>query len=273
MKRPISCSVTSGPGSLISLWTPEVGSIIAVEVRDSSMIRTKSQRIASSVSCSMMRVPVRPPARPVAMTGSPSAFSARATLTPFPPGIVRCSVERCLRPTWKLGTASVLSIAALRVTVMIIAGVFGRRLRRPPSSRPMEPRSAPACHWCLAEVLVEPCRAPPAPACRLCLGAALGAALADHEGDHRGARQQPRRPQPGCDFAGQARSRNRFGGDERHAGHLPATVEDGHGADRRPGVERAVELPGASTTVRARSPRRTVSVRRRAGVRSAWRSP
>ena len=32
-----------------------------------------------------MRLPVAPPARPVAITGLPSSFSARATLTPLPP--------------------------------------------------------------------------------------------------------------------------------------------------------------------------------------------
>src|SRR5437762_8735675 len=41
-------------GSFISVCTPEVGSITAVEVRDSCWIRTKSHRIASCVSCSMI---------------------------------------------------------------------------------------------------------------------------------------------------------------------------------------------------------------------------
>ena len=36
-----------------------------------------------------MRVPVGPPAKPVAITGWPSVLSVRATLTPLPPGIVR----------------------------------------------------------------------------------------------------------------------------------------------------------------------------------------
>src|SRR4051812_5156246 len=68
----------------------------------------------------MMRVPVGPPATPVAMTGMPSVFSARATLTPLPPAIAVCSTARWRRPRRKFGTASVLSIAALSVTVMII---------------------------------------------------------------------------------------------------------------------------------------------------------
>src|SRR4051812_36632644 len=92
----------------------------AVEVRDSSRIRTKSLRIASSVSCSITRVPVGPPATPVAITGWPSVFSARATLTPLPPAIEVCSTARWRRPRRKFGTARVLSIAALSVTVMII---------------------------------------------------------------------------------------------------------------------------------------------------------
>jgi hypothetical protein len=67
-----------------------------------------------------MRAPVGPPATPVAMTGWPSRLSARATLTPLPPAIDVCSTARWRRPSLKFGTASVLSIAALRVTVMII---------------------------------------------------------------------------------------------------------------------------------------------------------
>jgi hypothetical protein len=83
-----SRSLTSGPRSLISVCSPFVGSSTAVFVRDSSRMRTKSLRIASSVSASTIRVPVAPPAKPVAMTGWPSVFSVRATLTPLPPGSV-----------------------------------------------------------------------------------------------------------------------------------------------------------------------------------------
>ena len=46
----------------------------AVLVRDSSAMRTKSLRMPSAVSSSMMYVPARPPARPVAMTGWPSVL-------------------------------------------------------------------------------------------------------------------------------------------------------------------------------------------------------
>ena len=67
-----------------------------------------------------MCVPVAPPAKPVAITGWPSAFSVRAMLTPLPPAIVRCSTVRWRRPSRKFGTDSDLSIAALSVTVMII---------------------------------------------------------------------------------------------------------------------------------------------------------
>ena len=68
----------------------------------------------------MIRVPVGPPATPVAITGCPSAFRARATFTPLPPAMEVCSTARCRRPRRKFGTASVLSIAAFSVTVMII---------------------------------------------------------------------------------------------------------------------------------------------------------
>src|SRR5436305_11596528 len=66
-----------------------------------------------------MRVPVRPPTRPVATTGTSSAFSARATLIPFPPAAVNAALARCRWPSWKFGTVSDLSSAALSVTVMI----------------------------------------------------------------------------------------------------------------------------------------------------------
>ena len=88
-------------------------------VRDSPSIRVKSLRIDSSASCSRIRVPVGPPARPVAITGRPSSFSARATLTPLPPATVRASTARWRWPRRKFGTATVRSIAALSVTVRI----------------------------------------------------------------------------------------------------------------------------------------------------------
>ena len=66
-----------------------------------------------------MRVPVGPPASPVAMTGAPSVLSVRATLTPLPPASVCCSTVRWRRPRRKFGTDSDLSMAAFRVTVMI----------------------------------------------------------------------------------------------------------------------------------------------------------
>ena len=72
------------------------------------------------MSCSTIRVPVAPPASPVAITGAPSVLSTRATLTPLPPGIVVCSTVRWRRPRRKFGTASVLSIAVLSVTVRIM---------------------------------------------------------------------------------------------------------------------------------------------------------
>ena len=52
------------PHSLISVCVPAVGSTTAVDVRDSAAIRTKSLRIASAVSSSMIRVPVRPAREP-----------------------------------------------------------------------------------------------------------------------------------------------------------------------------------------------------------------
>jgi hypothetical protein len=67
----------------------EVGSITAVEVRDSPRMRTKSFRRPSLVSRSTIWTPVRPPARPVQTTGMPSRLSALATLMPLPPALER----------------------------------------------------------------------------------------------------------------------------------------------------------------------------------------
>src|SRR3954471_7140200 len=92
-----------------------------MEVRDSSEMRTKSLRIPSRPRSSTMRSPVRPPARPVATTGVSSRFSARATLIPLPPALVRLLLARCRWPNWKFGTVRVRSTAALRVTVTITA--------------------------------------------------------------------------------------------------------------------------------------------------------
>ena len=80
---------TCGPHSLISVYVPPVGSTTAVDVRDSSPILTKSLRIPSRVSSQTIRAPVRPPASPVATTGTSIRFSALAMLMPLPPASVR----------------------------------------------------------------------------------------------------------------------------------------------------------------------------------------
>ena len=112
-------AVTSGPRSLISVCSPEVGSMTARLIRDSSAIGVRSWRIDSSASSSISRWPVGPPASPAAITGFPSRASVRATLIPLPPASGRLSTERWRLPWRKFGTAIVRSIAALRVTVMI----------------------------------------------------------------------------------------------------------------------------------------------------------
>src|SRR5450631_2134305 len=113
-----SSSSTVGPCSMISVWLP-LGSMTAVEVRDSRRIRTKSLRMPSLVRPSMIDAPVRPPASPVAMTGSPKRLSVRAMLMPLPPASASASEARLRVPDWKLGTVRVRSSAALRVTVTI----------------------------------------------------------------------------------------------------------------------------------------------------------
>ena len=77
-------------------------------------------RIDSSARRSISRAPVGPPARPVAITGRSRSLRARATFTPLPPATVLASTARWRLPCRKLGTATVRSIAAFRVTVRII---------------------------------------------------------------------------------------------------------------------------------------------------------
>src|SRR3954463_10512030 len=117
--RPTSSALTAGPRSLISVCSPEVGSITARLMRVSAAIRMKSVSTDSSCSCSSTRVPVGPPTMPEAITGRPSRLSARATLIPLPPATVRLSTDRWRRPRRKFGTATVRSIAAFNVTVRI----------------------------------------------------------------------------------------------------------------------------------------------------------
>src|SRR5919107_3824443 len=62
----------------------------------------------------------RPPANPVARTGTSRVLRDLATLTPFPPASVMLSGALCLWPSVRLGTTSVLATAALRVTVSIM---------------------------------------------------------------------------------------------------------------------------------------------------------
>src|SRR6476660_9847889 len=114
-----SSGLTAGPRSLISVCSPEVGSITARLIRVSAAIRVKSVSTDSSRSCSSTRAPVGPPTKPVAITGRPSRLSARATLMPLPPATVRLSTARWRRPRRKFGTATVRSIAAFKVTVRI----------------------------------------------------------------------------------------------------------------------------------------------------------
>src|SRR5690348_14947205 len=95
----------------------------------------KSVRTDSSCSCSSTRRPVGPPTKPVAITGRPSRFSARATLMPLPPATVRLSTERWRCPRRKLDTATVRSITAYRVTVRITGRSPDFSPRFPPTDR------------------------------------------------------------------------------------------------------------------------------------------
>jgi len=73
---------------------PGEAEFTAVEVRDTSSMRTKSLRIDSWLSSSITRAPVRPPTKPVATTGMPNTLSERAMLMPLPPASVSAWLAR-----------------------------------------------------------------------------------------------------------------------------------------------------------------------------------
>src|SRR5215212_5628447 len=97
-----------------------MGSMMAVEVREYPSISTRSNGMAASERPSRMASPLRPPANPVASTGTSRVLRDLATLIPFPPARVMLSGALCLWPSVRLGTTSVLATAALRVTVSIM---------------------------------------------------------------------------------------------------------------------------------------------------------
>src|SRR4051794_29921840 len=101
-------------------------------------MRTKSWRIASFESSSRIRVPVPPPASPVATTGTSRRLSARAMLTPLPPACERLALARWRWSSWRFGTVSVRSSAAFNVTVTII-GRLGYKAGSAWPSRSVEP--------------------------------------------------------------------------------------------------------------------------------------
>src|SRR4028119_1942119 len=115
-----SAGLTSGPYSLISVCEPLIGSTMAVEVRECPSISTRSKGMAASDRPSLMASPLRPPANPVASTGTPKVRSERATFTPFPPASVTLSGALWRCPSVRLGTTSVRATAAFRVTVRIM---------------------------------------------------------------------------------------------------------------------------------------------------------
>src|SRR5215216_4863687 len=131
-----SAGVTSGPYSLISVCVPAIGSMMAVEVREYPSISTRSNGMAASDMPSRMASPLRPPANPVASTGTSRVLRDRATLTPFPPASVMLSGALCLWPSVRLGTTSVLATAALRVTVSIMPLPTYLLIENPPNCIP-----------------------------------------------------------------------------------------------------------------------------------------
>ncbi len=108
---------------LLRRWS---GRSTAVFVRDSSPMRTKSLRteLAGELVDDARAGRARPRGRWRSPAGRASS-ATRATLTPLPPASCVCSTVRWRRPSRKLGTDRVLSMAVLRVTVTIIAALSG----------------------------------------------------------------------------------------------------------------------------------------------------
>src|SRR5438132_9887259 len=104
---------------------------------------------------STMWMPARPPARPVAITGSSSRLSARATLIPLPPDITRPCCARWRWPSWRFATVSVLSTAALTVTVRIIEVPGSRRSEKDDGERTSRSSALRSLHLTAPAALVQ----------------------------------------------------------------------------------------------------------------------
>src|SRR5215208_3911078 len=89
--------------------------MMAVEVREYPSISTRSKGIAAADRPSRIASPLRPPAKPVARTGTPKVLRLRATFMPLPPASVMLSGARWRCPRVRLGTTSVRATAAFKV--------------------------------------------------------------------------------------------------------------------------------------------------------------
>ena len=115
-------------------------------VRDSSRIRTKSDRTAKPVSCSTIRVPVAPPASPVARGqrfGYREVFADGKRIAAVPivaeHFVPEADVAQRTKDWFTRPLALILAVAVLGGTVLM-----ARRLRRGPprGRRRSEPEAA-----------------------------------------------------------------------------------------------------------------------------------
>ena len=106
---------------MTSVNVPDVGSATAVDVRDSSSMRTKSERIASSASSSRMRAPVAATGEAGRDDGHAERLQRACDRDPLAAGERELLAGAVAVASLKLGTVSVRSSAAFMVTVTIMA--------------------------------------------------------------------------------------------------------------------------------------------------------
>ena len=108
---------TVGPGSLMSVWVPRMGSTSLRLVRVSPATSKGPQAIRIDPSCPWIQRPALPASRHSASVSPPSAATTFETLMPLPPASWRSSSMRLTASIEKFGTWAVLSTAGLSVTV------------------------------------------------------------------------------------------------------------------------------------------------------------
>ena len=117
----MAAASNSAPGSLIFVVVPSI-SVTAMFVRTGDGVGT--QRNGTPLACRAATIGSVPDAGSSATASTPASDSARATLTPLPPGSVVTELTRCTAPR-------VSGVARVTVRSRLGFGVTVTIMRRP----------------------------------------------------------------------------------------------------------------------------------------------